>query len=73
MIVVIPILCSIILLVSLYIAYRNERKAFNGGKCPKCNGKLKYVYKDDEDRKHYRCPHCGYEVVTIIFNENWYR
>lgn len=73
MVIVIPILCSIVLLVSLYIAYRNERKSFNGGKCPKCNGNLKYVYKDDEDKKYYRCSRCGYEVFTILFDESWYK
>ena len=69
MIVVIPILCSIILLISFYISNRNKTKPF-GGKCPNCNSNLKYVYTDNEDKKHYRCPHCDYEVFTIVFDEN---
>lgn len=69
MIVIIPILTFIILFIFVYIDYKNKRKPF-GGKCPECNSNLKYVYKDNEDRKHYKCPRCGYEVFTIVFDEN---
>lgn len=71
MIIAIPLICSIIIIVLLYIAYRNEKKAFNDGVCPRCGHRLKFIYKDDEDMKHFRCPHCGYEVITILFNINW--
>lgn len=71
MIVVIPTLCSIIIIISLYIIYRNEKKAFNNGVCPRCNHKLKFIYKDNKDMKHFKCLHCGYEVTAVLFDILW--
>ena len=37
-----------------------EDEKFNGGRCPVCSNKFKYVETDYRGRRGYHCDNCGY-------------
>lgn len=45
-----------------YYNYREERKLYGGGTCPKCGRKLKCVERDSQGCRHYFCDVCGHDV-----------
>lgn len=45
-----------------YYNYREERKLYGGGTCPKCGRKLKCVERDSQGCRHYFCDVCGHDA-----------
>lgn len=43
---------------------KDERKRWNGGVCPRCKVKLKFMDEDSVGERGYHCPNC-WRVVWI--------
>jgi len=42
------------------LGFITEKKAYNGGKCPNCGGKLKHFGTDSQGGRGYVCEKCSY-------------
>ena len=45
-----------------YYGYKQEKKMYCGGTCPKCGHKLKCVERDSQGCRRYFCDVCGHET-----------
>lgn len=45
-----------------YYGYKEEKKNYCGGKCPKCGHTLRCCERDSQGCRHYFCDVCGHEV-----------
>lgn len=57
----------LIVLITLFVSliiwgYLSERKAYNNGKCPKCNKKLRNFDCDSQGGRGYCCDYCNYHT-----------
>lgn len=46
--------------VVICVARNSEKKAFNGGICPRCGEKLQYFYTALDGKRGWRCRKCNY-------------
>ena len=46
--------------VVICVARNAEKKAFNGGICPRCGKKLQYFYTALDGKRAWRCRKCNY-------------
>ena len=53
------ILLCIALISIMMLGYFDEKKEWNGGKCPKCGKKWEYLGTDHHGGHEYRCPSCN--------------
>lgn len=54
------------ILIGIGLARRDERRAWNGGRCPKCKTRWR-PYRTDERGRGYECPRCD-KIIWITFH-----
>lgn len=57
----------IIISYSIIWIYKKEKSNYNNGFCPKCKTPLRFIDRDYNGSKLYKCPKCGYTVWTSYF------